>query len=578
MMHQKHAEFWIWVGAHKGRITLAAIAIVSIVSIVVQLVYPGDKLLPFQSVDSVLMSGWSKADAIKSLDATYNNTPVAIYFGLNNAAFRTPTPSALGMHVDASTYVNSIEYPLYMRLIPTSIYWAHRVVTPHKPVVYARDSAVLAAYIKKELGESCSIAPKDAGVTVKDNKLTIVESEPGGTCKISDVTKTLADVTVSAAHKPSATVPFEIVPADVNDTDAQNVADQIADATKNGVNVDANGQVVVLPKDSLLSWLNFAVINKKLDYSFDTAKANDYATAQLGAKVAAAAGVTTVATYDFVETSRQTGASGKALDVGATLARVKTYIDGTLEKVVAATTPVAPSIVYTRTYSPTDVGLSALMQNYASSHPGTYGVALTELSGKYRRATYNGDMSFTTASTYKLFIAYSTLMRIESGVWHWSDQVQGGRDLTKCFDDMIVVSDNECAKALLQKIGYTTITNEMKAAGLVHTSFLGNDGIKTVPSDLALLLAMLQSGQILNQQSTRDILISAMKRNIYRQGIPRGVAGIVADKVGFLDALLHDAGIVYASSGTYVLVIMTDGASWANIAELTRQIESLRIQ
>ena len=50
----------------------------------------------------------------------------------------------------------------------------------------------------------------------------------------------------------------------------------------------------------------------------------------------------------------------------------------------------------------------------------------------------------------------------------------------------------------------------------------------------------------------------------------------MADKVGFLDGLLHDAAIVYSPSGTYVLVIMTDGSSWAEIAALTRKIEELR--
>ena len=69
-----------------------------------------------------------------------------------------------------------------------------------------------------------------------------------------------------------------------------------------------------------------------------------------------------------------------------------------------------------------------------------------------------------------------------------------------------------------------------------------------------------------------------MKRNIYRQGIPRGINAPVANKVGFLDGVLHDAAIVYASTGPYVLVITTDGSSWAHIAELTRQIEALRIQ
>jgi hypothetical protein len=68
-----------------------------------------------------------------------------------------------------------------------------------------------------------------------------------------------------------------------------------------------------------------------------------------------------------------------------------------------------------------------------------------------------------------------------------------------------------------------------------------------------------------------------MKGNVYRQGIPSGIPNArVADKVGFLDALLHDASIVYSPKGTYVLIILTNNASWGNIAELAKEIESVR--
>lgn len=221
------------------------------------------------------------------------------------------------------------------------------------------------------------------------------------------------------------------------------------------------------------------------------------------------------------------------------------------------------------------------MQNFATTHSGSFGIALTELSGSYRHASYQGDTKFTTASTYKLFVAYSTLLRIESGAWHWSDQIEGGYDLTTCFDRMIRLSDNACASAMLSKIGYQAITNEAHAIGATTTSFLGRDGngIISSASDEALLLSALQKGQILSQQTNRDIWINAMKSNVYRQGIPKGIpSATVADKVGFLDALLHDAAIVYSPTGTYVLVIMTNNSSWATIADLASQIEALRNQ
>ena len=69
-----------------------------------------------------------------------------------------------------------------------------------------------------------------------------------------------------------------------------------------------------------------------------------------------------------------------------------------------------------------------------------------------------------------------------------------------------------------------------------------------------------------------------LKRNIYRQGIPAGANGQVANKVGFLDGLLHDAAIIYGPTGPIVLSIMSDGSSWATLADLTKQIETLRAQ
>ena len=68
-----------------------------------------------------------------------------------------------------------------------------------------------------------------------------------------------------------------------------------------------------------------------------------------------------------------------------------------------------------------------------------------------------------------------------------------------------------------------------------------------------------------------------MKENVYVSGIPTGVPGAtVADKVGFMDGLLHDAAIIYSTKGDYVLIIMTNGSSWGNIAALAKEIEAAR--
>jgi len=549
--------------------------------IIAQFLYPTTNLVPFTNIDSVELSGWSKSDATARLDSIYKNTKLNIYFSNATQAYQSPLPSEIGLTVTNQARIQAVDYPWYMRLIPTSLLWAHYIYPVTTNPTYKSDPTVLANYITKQFGSSCSVQPVDATVKVQGTSLEVVPAVNGGTCDTSDLTAKLSAVEPRLNVATKITISGKEIVASVTDAAAQTFADGLTAKLKNGAAVSIGTTPVTIPASDLYAWLDVSVVNGALEYSFNTNKASEYLNATIAPKVSVAAGTTKISTYDFTETSRVTGASGQSLDAAQTLANLKAYLDGTAKSALVATTPVAPKVVYTRSYSPTDTGLAALMQNYASSHSGTYGVALTELSGGSRHATYNGNTKFTTASTYKLFVAYSSLLRVESGAWQWSDQIEGGYDLTTCFNRMIELSDNACAEALLTKIGYQAITDEAHAAGATSTSFLGRDGsgIVSTAADEALLLAELQTGQILSQQSDRDTWINAMKQNVYRQGIPKGIPGsVVADKVGFLDALLHDASIVYSPSGTYVLVILTNNASWANIAELAGQLEALRTQ
>jgi beta-lactamase class A len=566
-----------WLKQHHKRVLVMGIGGLLLVMTVVQLRYPGDMLLPFSSIDGLQVGAWNKAAATAQLDTQYRETPIDIYFGDTTKPYRSPNPVDIGVSVKNEERISALEYPWYLRIAPASLFWAHLVLEAKEPT-YAYDSSIRDAYIAKEWGDSCNVAPKDASLKVVDSSIEVVKGSAGGTCELADIVKMLSTVKVSITDDTDVTIPVDVIPAAISDEVATTMAREIETHVEGGVDIVVGDETIAVSHDMLISWLDFTAVDGKLDYTFSAERAGEYLNEQLASKVARSAGVTKISTYNFLETSRQTGVSGQALDVVGTLARIKAYIHDELDTVTPATTVIAPRVEYIRSYSSNYEGLAALMQNFATTHSGSYGIALTELSGQYRRATYNGTKSFTTASTYKLFVAYSALLRVESGAWKWTDHISGGRDLAKCFDDMIVVSDNACALAMLQKIGFTNITNEAHAIGCTRTSFLGSDGIKTSAEDLALLLASLQTGQILSQQSSRDTLINAMKRNIYRQGIPKGIDAVVADKVGFLDGLLHDAAIVYASTGPYVLVILTDGSSWANIAQLTREIEALRLQ
>lgn len=547
------------------------------ITIIGQLFYPTNRLVLFSKIDGLSFSGWSKGDVIKQLDIRHGDNTIPVYFGKAEKAYRSPKPVEIGLTITNQARINKIDYPWYLRIVPSSILWAHFITEHGTEPTYGRNGTVLAAYITKELGDSCNVKPVDASLKASGDKFKVIPSRKGGTCSVNTVKRALSGTKPQLTDTYRVTIPVKEIAPSVSDETARQFGKSLQKKAGAGVALEVNGSPQVVPTAELFSWADFSVVDGKLNYVFNADRAGIYLNKEVASKVAVNAGVTTVSTYDFVETARVKGADGKKLDVGATVGSLKSFMDGVSIKATALTSSVPPRITYTRSYSPTDVGLSALLQQYSTDHPGTFGVSMIELSGKGRRASYNETKSFTTASTYKLFVAYSTLKRVEDGVWHWADQITGGRDLSTCFDDMIVKSDNACAAALLAKVGYTNITKEAHAIGCVNTSFLGKDNIKTTSADLALFLAELQTGQMLTQQSSRDRLIGAMKRNIYRQGIPAGLSGsTVADKVGFMGGLFHDASIVYSPTGTYVLVIMTDGSNWSTIADFASQIEALR--
>lgn len=562
-----------YLGQHWRKVSLLGLAGLAALLVVVQLFAPWPSAPLGTVVNGVAIGGLPASEAVKKLDESYAKQPLKLHFGKTDKPYREPLPADIGLTVKSQPQVDAAVYSWWLRLVPTSIWWAQAVVADESPQ-YERDAGKREAYVAKELGESCKVEPVNASVTYKDNRLQVVPAIDGGTCDLADVEKALASAAPTNSNS-NIRIAVKEQPAKLRNDDAQKVVDKLNERTKDGMSLRVGEQVQNVPRTDVLSWLDFAAPDSGVVATVNAERSKKYFDEQVAKKVAVAPGVSQVTTRDFTEISRSDGPNGQALDTDATLASINKWLSGDGEPTVA-TRVVPPTVNYTRSYSPTDTGLSALIAQFDQANPGTFGVSFAELDGQKRRATHQDTKTFRTASTYKLFVAYGTLKRIESGAWKWSDQVHGGRNLTKCFDDMIVKSDNPCAETLLAKIGYKTMTNELKAIGLTKSSFM-NSFPETTAADLTTFVGALQSGQLLSQ-SSRSTLLSAMERNVYRKGIPAGANGKTADKVGFLDAFLHDAAIVYSPSGTYALTILTEGSSWGKIAELTREIEKLRNQ
>jgi len=557
-----------WIKVHHKQLLLYGGGGLVGLLLLAQIFYPSDRLLPFARVDGVNLGWQTKIEATKALNSKYDAYKLPIHMGTDTKPVVAPTLKEANIKVDNAERLRSVDYAWYLRLVPSSMFWVQLFNVGKVPA--ATFGSDFDTYIDQKLMPQCRLAPVNASLKANGESLDVVSAKDGGSCARDSVEKTLRTVEPDLIHTYLIRVAQEKLAPEVDDAAAKSLAVTLKERLGGGLPIIVNGETMMVAVKDVYAWLDFTVVDKTLVAQVNMERAGSWLSTNIAGKVAIAAGTSYITTRDFTELSRTNGSEGRALDVGVTVAQVQQVVDGESTSANASTVPVPPSEVYTRTYSPTDAGLNALLANYAHDHPGTFGVSFIEMDGKKRRAEFQGDKVFVTASTYKLFAAYELLKQIDQGKRSWDAE-------SGCFNKMITYSDNTCAEAYLDSLGLSTISKDIQAIGLKNSTFMKSGGPFTTANDLTLLVGMLQSQQNFSAVN-RDRLISAMKANVYRKGIPAGVNGTVANKVGFMDGLLHDAAIVYGPKGTYVLTIMTDGSSWATIADFAKQIDALHSQ
>lgn len=174
-------------------------------------------------------------------------------------------------------------------------------------------------------------------------------------------------------------------------------------------------------------------------------------------------------------------------------------------------------------------------------------------------ASSNADAVFTSASLYKLFVADAIYHGIDAGTIHYADTAGNtGMSVQDCLSAMITVSSNPCGEALAGMVGWDAQNANLHAAGFTHTLLRQSNSEQTSASDVALLLQKLYNGSLVSPTSS-NAFINLLKAQQINDRLPVGLpAGVsVAHKTGDLNGLAHDAGIVYAPSGDYIVAALT---------------------
>lgn len=208
---------------------------------------------------------------------------------------------------------------------------------------------------------------------------------------------------------------------------------------------------------------------------------------------------------------------------------------------------------------------------------------------------FGADDRVRTASTIKVPIMVEVFARVAEGKAKWDDElvlteakkVSGSGILLELSDGlrltlrdavrlMIILSDNTATNLILDQITTDAVNDRMDQLGLKQTRVLrkvggGGEsragmipenkrfglGVST-PREMVALLEKLERGEVVNTEASREML-AIMKRQQYRDGIPRALRGVeVANKTGALDRLRSDVGIVYTPRGRIAMAITCD--------------------
>lgn len=528
-----------------------------------QVVYPVDRALPFARLGGEAVGFNSHQEIARKLQADYGK--VTVTTKIRGKVTKTVLPNT-GIVTDNDRILAGVSnYPWYLRILPFSS--VIKGALTDQGVVTKTDQTRFMLYAS-ERSKECEVAPKNAGVVVKAGEVQLDPAVDGQTCSRESLSRQL---TAQRLTKNGITVAVQTTPVKParSNEDVQPLLKEARAVAEHKLTLVVAGKTYQVDKPTLASWLAFPEDPKtKAPTLGVNAEAVKAYLATIQKDVYIAPGVTVITTHDGIETGRVSGRSGQGIDMTVTADAISKQVLAGDGAVTAALTAIPPTLSYNRSYSKTPEGLQALVNDLVKDKDMAISVRKLGDSGVHA----SGDKQYHPASTYKLFVAYSVLKRVDDGRMSLGQTTSGGQTLAQCLDNMIVNSDNACAEWFGATIGWNTITAEARALGASRTT-LSRPFVSTT-NDQALFLQKLESNQLGLTEPSRARLLDAMKRQVYRKGIPAGVGVSVADKVGFLEGYLHDSAIVYSPSGVYVLVIYSNGSSWAAIADAARQIHA----
>lgn len=543
-------------------VVLKAIGAVVAVVVGLQLLWPVDRPLPLAKVNGRLRFIRSEQQ-LAALFSDVESQEITLQAADKNVSYRLKN---IGVSVDQRRSVAQL-YPSspWASLIPFRYVWA--LVSDHRAAVDISTQSIRATL--DGIAQEVNIAPVNAAITINEGLPLVVNSVNARQLKPS---AELLKITMAIeAGEQVVGLNVANTPADITTDELQAALDSYIAKLPPNIDVTLVDQVSTIDRPTLLTWLGYRAEDSRPIVSLAPDAVNAYASEQAASYSSQNRPTTTFITLsDGKEVSRVNGSPGKGISAADLAAAITHAADQGQTTTKVALVSIASPIEYIRTYTRSQAGLQALLNDLVAGKD--MSIKYVDLTSGWSAGANANKESFM-ASTYKLFVVYSVLRRVDAGTMHMNDDVIGF-SLDTCLHKIIIDSNNECSIALAEKIGWTVVQNEGRALGASGLNW--SETINGTVSDAAVIPLKLARDEILSPAS-RTYLLDLMKAQRFRSGIPAGTPYAVADKVGFYEGWLNDTGIVYAGATPYVLAIYSNGQSWNTIADATRRIEQLML-
>ncbi|MGB4768715.1 MAG: serine hydrolase [Candidatus Saccharimonas sp.] len=557
MPDRKRHRVMIWAGV------LAYCAVV-----VLQLLYPVDRSLPLAMIAGEYV-GWRTHDELAAYtQEKFQATTARLQTGKSSSTFVLATA---GADIDTEGIVaQTQDYPLLWRYIPLSLLWQPVQVHDYG-LSYSHE--ILGDFGDKQ-ATMLAVKPVNARLEIQKGKLVAVDDTSGVTVKADDIRERLRTLVPHYGRENIINLDTKVIPPERPASDFADVRERAEAVLTHEVRVEVGGKTFTPSVDERASWLRIGSDeHDKPTLTLDEAAVAKYLDT-IDASVGTPAGTTHVTITNGRETARTVGISGSAVTRPPFIATLQQWVSTgeTPVRQVLALHDTSPVVIYNNKYTASQEGLQAYLDDTAKRMD--VHIALRQLDGARWSASVRADDSIPSASTYKLYVAKWVFTQMEAGKIGWSDPILD-TTVTTCFDRMTIASTNPCAQEWLRQYGRDNMNQFVYGLGFsAGTSFTNPVATHTTANDLLKFMVGLNDSSLVSG-TYRDRLLHSLSVHPYRYGIPTGSKGRVEDKVGFLWDYVHDAAIVHHPKGTYAMVIMTKGQSYARIAELTREIERI---